>query len=102
MVLFISSLLPASGIYVEKDLERFQEAEVADDLKQTVFYRHSWTEVHMNSQRLAAHTRPGQVQTRESQHKKDFCHKVPSLTKKLLATDTCWEGENQFSRMECH
>lgn len=56
---FISSLLPASGIYVEKDLEGFQEAEVADDSKQTVFYRHRWTEVHINSQRPAAHTRPG-------------------------------------------
>lgn len=29
-------------------------------------------------------------------------HRVAALTKKLFATDTCWQGGNPFSKMETH
>ena len=43
---------------------------------------------HMNTQRLTAHTRSILVETRKISNLETHRHKVPPLTKKLLAIDT--------------
>lgn len=58
----------------------------------------------MSSQKLTYHTKTSTIsnQIKISARRKRSRHQVPPLSKKLLATDTCQEGENQFSPTEHH
>jgi hypothetical protein len=48
-------------------------------------------------------TRPTQIQTSQNPNtEKGSRHEFPPLNPKLFAVDTCWEGANPFSTMECH
>lgn len=49
-------------IYAEEEVERSQEPEVIDDFKDTVSSGHNRTNAHLNSEAVAAHTEPTQVQ----------------------------------------
>lgn len=45
---------------------RWKIIRVVDNAKETVSFRYSRTDGHMNSQRLTAHTRPVQAETRQN------------------------------------
>lgn len=74
-----------------------------DNSKETVSSIHNRTDVHMNSEIVTTHTRPAQVKPDKIPTWRRSRHKVPSLTKKLFAMDTCWKRKkNQFSPTEGH
>lgn len=96
---FIKPLPQGSGTYAEEDMERLLEAEVVDDSKEIVSSRHNRTDAHTNPQRLEV----SQVKAAQGPSlRRGSGHRVPSLTKKLCAVDTCWERETQFSPMKYH
>ena len=67
-----------------------------DEFKKAVSSRHKGTDAHMNSQSIAAHTRPAHVQARWGPNTSGRSrHKVPALTKMLFITDALWQKENK-------
>jgi hypothetical protein len=85
----------------EEEVERLWELEVMDESKETPSFRYDRTDAHMNSDAVAAHTRPAQVQARRCPSA-ERGGRVSVLTKKLFAVDFNWQRESRFSPMEYH
>ena len=69
-----------------------------DESKETPSFRYDRTDAHMNSDAVAAHTRPAQVQARwGSSTERGIGHGRLLLTKKLSATDTDLQRKIVFS-----
>lgn len=74
-----------------------EEPEVVDDSKEAVSSRQNSADIHINSEIVAAHTRPVHVQTRQKSRHWEVNTNVSLLTKKLFAIDTQLEGEKSVS-----
>ena len=73
-----------------------------DDSKEASSSKYNRADTRMNSEIVPAHKLcTGSDQMNPSTEKRKW-DKVPALTRKLFAVDTCWERENQFSPMEGH
>lgn len=86
----------------EEKVQKLKQRYLADS-KETVSFKHSRIDAHVNSETVTAHERPAHAEARQSSTlRRGIGHSIPPLTKKLLVIDTDWQMEYKYSPVECH